>query len=71
MINKEKFKEVFGFEPHYDSECLANDCLYCPCLDMSSNKICDGCGNNIAKWWNSEYKECEELINLQKVRGRK
>lgn len=60
MTNEEKFKEVFGFEPHYDSECLANDCLYCPCLDMPSNKMCGGCKNNIVEWWNSEYKESEE-----------
>ena len=57
MTNKEKFKEVFGFEPHYDSECLANDCLYCPCSDMPSNKMCGGCENNIVKWWNSKYQE--------------
>lgn len=59
MTNEEKFKEVFGFEPYYDSECLANDCLYCPCLDMPRNKMCGGCENNIAKWWNQEYKESE------------
>ena len=49
MTNKEKFKEVFGYEPD-TTECLhkASDCPNCP-----YNKEWD-CSESL---WKDEYKE--------------
>ena len=54
MTNKEKFEEVFGFEPDIENTCpapgevcekLPFDCSECP----------------FSGWWDKEYKECFKL----------
>ena len=50
MTNAEKYKEVFGFEPDFNS-CMADECYICP---LRKN----GCiSTGTVVWWNSEYKE--------------
>ena len=47
MTNKEKYQEVFGFEP--DEECCPTvDCEECPA--KSEYALCP------KRWWNSEYR---------------
>ena len=51
MTNREKFKEVFGFEP-----CCLTMCKDCPheCGDEEGEAFC-----NEVVFWNSDYKEGE------------
>lgn len=51
MTNREKFKEVFGFKPNDDAECVAPSKI-CYIQD----DICNDCP--FEDWWDKEYKEC-------------
>ena len=53
MTNAEKFKEVFGFEPLFDS-CIApvKVCEH----HSDSHFSCEDC--TFDKWWSKEYKPC-------------
>ena len=58
MTNREKFKEVFGFTPNDDAECVAPKAI-CTIQD----DVC-AVGNNecaFYRWWDKEYKECFRL----------
>ena len=46
--NRDKFKEVFGFEPNED------DCIAPVYVCMANNSDCKGCP--FKTWWGREYK---------------
>lgn len=48
MTNKEKYKEIFGFEPDTDN-CPTIYCSNCPC-HTDGSYYCNG------EWWEEEYK---------------
>lgn len=58
MTNREKFKEVFGYEPRVDV-CVAPSWI---CDDYRQCSKCPFFG-----WWRKEYKPCFRMIE----RGRK
>ena len=60
MTNKEKFKEVFGFTPNPDAECLLPVWV---CDSQNGRCLAPG-GDDcpFADWWNDEYKPCFKLI---------
>ncbi len=54
MTNKEKFKEIFGYEANTDEcpiYCISNVEGECP----YSNRASDVCSPGY--WWDAEYKE--------------
>lgn len=60
MTNREKFKEVFGFTPRADADCVAPKSVcdsrsYCIGLSFSE----DNCP--FLRWWDKEYRECFQL----------
>ena len=59
MTNREKFKEVFGFTPRAESECVA-PVMICRsreyvCLDPDDSDC------PFWNWWDKEYRECFQL----------
>ena len=64
MTNREKFKEVFGFEPREDAECVApiEVCYINNDVCASKDKECP-----FWLWWNKEYKECFKMRDLGEV----
>jgi hypothetical protein len=54
MTNREKFKEVFGYTPNADAECVAPSRV---CL--SRDELCNGCP--FENWWDKEYKSCFQI----------
>ena len=60
MTNGEKFKEVFGFEPCEDAECI---------LPKSVCDTQDGFCNNCPfyDFWNKEYKACFKMKDIPNV----
>ena len=57
LTNAEKFKEVFGFEPH--------GCPLPPAVCKASNASCNKCPFD--DFWEKEYKECFQL-DMEKVK---
>ena len=53
MTNSEKFKEVFGFVPDVNNNCLIPIKV---CVKADRCKECV-----FSDWWSKEYKECFEL----------
>lgn len=54
MTNREKFREVFGYTPYKQAECLV------------PHRVCDDNDNKCSKcpfnnWWDKEYKPCFEM----------
>lgn len=58
MTNREKFKEVFGFTPHADAECVAPRAIC-----YSENDVCASSEKECPfwMWWDKEYRECFNL----------
>ncbi len=59
MTNREKFKEVFGFKPSVDAECImpTSVCFIHDKICMSSQE--GDCP--FFDWWDKEYKPCFQL----------
>ena len=55
MTNKEKYKEVFGFEPDRLA-CPSNNCALCPLFSLPGNHFPYIIEN---EFWNKEYIESE------------
>lgn len=53
MTNAEKFKEVFGFKPHDDLNCIA------PKKVCSQFAECEQCPFN--NWWDKNYLPCFKI----------
>ena len=58
MTNREKFKEVFGFTPHADAECVAPRAVCESRLGICANR---GAECPFWMWWDKEYKPCFKL----------
>ena len=58
MTNREKFKEVFGFAPKDDAECVAPTSI----CDINDN-VCASQDHECPfwMWWDKEYKPCFKL----------
>ena len=58
MTNREKFKEVFGFTPTKDAECVAPRAICDIRLDICAHGD-DECP--FWNWWDKEYKPCFKM----------
>lgn len=58
MTNREKFKEVFGFTPREDAECVAplSVCYINNDICTSQTVECP-----FWTWWDKEYKPCFKI----------
>jgi len=55
MTNAEKYEEIFGLKPDYDS-CPTVFCDDCPIHNKEFDHL--GCSSSMrAVWWDAEYKE--------------
>lgn len=62
MKNREKFAEVFGFEPAEDviHNCVGRKCTDC---DQFKNNECTS-----ADWWDKEYHQVTSHVNHRDAR---
>ena len=58
MTNREKFKEIFGFTPNRDAECVAPSsiCYIQEGTCADKDRECP-----FWMWWDKEYKECFKI----------
>lgn len=58
ITNRQKFKEIFGFTPRADAECIAPSKIC-----YINNDVCTNAESECPfwNWWDKEYKACFQI----------
>ena len=61
MTNREKFKQIYGFEPDCGRFCNPYPCLFnhCEWWDQCENDLGQPCEG----WWDKEFKQPKEAAD--------